>query len=263
MKSVILAAGKGTRLKHYTEKMPKGMLRVNNKTIIEYQIEALHDSGIADVVIVTGYMAEKIRFPGVRYYINREYEDTNMVESLMSARKEFDDDLLVSYSDILYDKSVLDELIDYPGDFVVIVDVDWKRYWMLRYGRINHDTESLSLSDDRRITELGSQDPPADEIDARYVGLLKFSRQGLETVERIYDEMRESHWNLPWQKSGNVFRKAYMTDLLQEIIDRGYDVNAMLIRNRWIELDTVEDYDKARAWFNDGTLKDRLHLDLG
>lgn len=263
MKAIILAAGKGTRLKHYTEDIPKGMLKFNNKTLIEYQIEACRKSGIDDISIVTGYKAEKINTPNVKYYLNKDYENTNMVESLMSARKEFDDEIIISYADILYDKAIINELIDYPGDFVVTVDVEWKRYWRLRYGHIDHDTESLSISDDGEIRELGSPNPPATEIDARYVGLLKFSRQGLKTMEEIYDDVRRSLWNLPWQRSGNVFQKAYMTDLIQEIIDRGYVVKAMSIRNGWIELDTVEDYDKARVWFSDGTLKDKLHLDLG
>ena len=101
MKAAILAAGQGTRLKKYTENLPKGMLKFAGKTMIERQIETYQKCGITDIIVVRGFAADKITYPGVRYYENADYENTNMVESLMAARQEFDDDIIVSYSDIL------------------------------------------------------------------------------------------------------------------------------------------------------------------
>ena len=91
MKAIILAAGQGTRLKKYTENLPKGMLEFDKKTIIERQIDTYRRCGISDIIVVRGFAADKIAYPDVRYYENADYAETNMVESLMAAKQEFDD----------------------------------------------------------------------------------------------------------------------------------------------------------------------------
>ena len=96
MKAIILAAGQGTRLKKYTENLPKGMLMFEGKTVIERQIEMYRKCGIEDIIIATGFAAEKINYSGVKYYKNEDFANTNMVESLLAAKCEFDDDIIVS-----------------------------------------------------------------------------------------------------------------------------------------------------------------------
>ena len=106
MKAIILAAGQGTRLKKYTENLPKGMLEFQGKTIIERQLETYRSMGIDDIIVVRGFAADKIDYQGVKYYENPNYATTNMVESLLMARSEFDDDIIVSYSDILFSHEI-------------------------------------------------------------------------------------------------------------------------------------------------------------
>ena len=97
MKAMILAAGQGTRLKKYTENLPKGMLSFMGQTIIERQIEMYRKCGIENIIVVRGFAADKIGYEGVTYYTNEDYANTNMVESLMAAKSEFDEDMIVSY----------------------------------------------------------------------------------------------------------------------------------------------------------------------
>lgn len=159
MKAIILAAGQGTRLKKYTENLPKGMLEFDGKTIIERQIETYHRCGITEIIVVRGFAADKITYSGVKYYENADYANTNMVESLMAAKQEFDDDIVVSYSDILFEESMLKGMMDSKDDFVVAVDENWQEYWHARYGRVDFDTESLTLDKNDNITELGLEAP--------------------------------------------------------------------------------------------------------
>ena len=79
---MILAAGQGTRLMPFTKGMPKCMVKVIDRPLIEYQINALNSLGVADIIIVRGYQGEKIKYPGIRYYENNEYKTTNIVYSL-------------------------------------------------------------------------------------------------------------------------------------------------------------------------------------
>lgn len=254
MKAIILAAGQGTRLKKYTENLPKGMLRFDGKTIIERQIEVYRRCGITDIIVVRGFAADKITYPDVKYYENADYANSNMVESLMTAKQEFDDDMIVSYSDVLFQESMLRGMMDRKDDFAVAVDTNWQEYWQARYGKIDFDTESLSLDEHDNITELGLEAPRLEDIDARYIGLLKFSKNALKKIVEIHDRDYEAYQDRPWKQSGKTIRKAYMTDLLQAVIESGDSVRAVRFRNGWIEFDTNEDYETAVQWVENGTI---------
>ncbi len=260
MKAIILAAGQGTRLKKYTENLPKGMLSFAGKTIIERQIETFRKCGINDISIVKGYAAEKITYDGVKYYINENYVNTNMVESLLTAKTEFDDDIIISYSDILFEENMLKEMRDTDGDFLVAVDENWKEYWKLRYGTVDYDTESLSINSNDVITELGLENPRVESISARYIGLLKFSREGLSDIVEMMDNAYKGYWDKPWQQSGKIVQKAYMTDLLNALIESGKKVKAVRFNNGWVEFDTNEDYEKAVEWIESDILKRIIHI---
>lgn len=262
MKGIILAAGQGTRLKKYTKDLPKGMLSFMGKTIIERQMEAYRSCGIDDIVIVRGFAADRITYGGVKYYDNERYAETNMVESLMAAREEFDDDVIVSYSDILFEKSMLEKMASLAEDFAVAVDDNWMAYWKKRYGRTDFDTESLTIDDGGNIVELGLADPPAGSMDARYVGLLKFSKRGLGLIQKMMETAYREYENRPWQQSGQPVKKAYMTDLLNAVIESGKEVRAVRFKNGWIEFDTNEDYENAVAWAGDGSLREMLAIDV-
>lgn len=256
MKAIILAAGQGTRLKKYTENLPKGMLVFDGKTIIERQIEIYKKCGIEDIIVVRGFAADKINYSGIKYYTNEDYENTNMVESLLAAKDEFDSDVIVSYSDILFEESMLKKMLEVSDDFACAVDDNWKMYWQMRYGKVDFDTESLSLNSDDTIKELGLENPPLESIDARYVGLLKFSKAGLDVIQSIMKEAHEKYENKPWQQSGKIVQKAYMTDLLNAIIESGKCIKAIRFNNGWIEFDTNEDYENAVEWLKKGTLRE-------
>lgn len=255
MKAVILAAGQGTRLKKYTENLPKGMLSFMGKTIIERQIEMYRKCNIEDIIVVRGFAADKIQYGGIKYYTNEDYANTNMVESLMAAKSEFDDDIILSYSDILFEEQMLRAMMSSTEDFAVAVDDNWKEYWQKRYGRVDFDTESLSLDADGNIVELGLEAPALEDIDARYIGLLKFSKAGLKHIETIMEEAYRNFADKPWQQSGKPVKKAYMTDLLNAVIESGKKVKAECFCNGWVEFDTNEDYEKACEWARDGSLK--------
>lgn len=196
----------------------------------------------------------------MKYYENTDYADTNMVVSLMTARQEFNDDIIVSYSDILFEEKMLKGMIDSMVDFAVAVDDNWKEYWKARYGDVDFDTESLSLDEKDNITELGMEAPKLEDIDARYIGLLKFSQNGLEKIASIFDRDCEEYWDKPWKQSGKNLRKAYMTDLLQAVIESGTPVKAVKFKNGWIEFDTNEDYETAIKWEDTGMLDKLIQL---
>ena len=261
-KTIILAAGKGTRLKKYASDKPKGMLKIGNNSLIERQIKQFNYLGIKDISIVRGFMGHKIKFPNIVYFENEQFDKSNMLVSLFSAREKMDGDIIVSYGDIMFSQSLLENLLIEKGDIVVSVDVSWKLYWMMRYNTIHYDTESLRLDRNNLIISLGEPNPRNENIDGRYVGLIKFSQKGLNSIKKIWKKYKNDYWNKPWQVSGKPMRQAYMTDMLQALIDNNYQVNASLTQNGWIEFDTDSDYENAQSWMRSGTLTTTLGIEI-
>lgn len=260
MKAIILAAGQGTRLKKYTKALPKGMLEFGGKTLIERQIEQYRQCGIDKIIVVRGYEADKIAYENIQYYDNQDYLNTNMVVSFLCARPEFDEDVILSYSDILFSKKMLKEMMAAKDDFACAVDVKWQDYWKKRYGKVDFDTESLEIDGNGCITSLGTSDPPLSDIDARYIGLLKFSVAGLKKIAQLWDRDCKIFQNRPWQLSGKKIQQSYMTDLLNALIAEGNPMKAVPFKNGWIEFDTNEDYEKQSKWLEDGSLDQFITL---
>ncbi len=256
MKSIILAAGMGTRLGKYTENLPKCMLHFNGKPLIVQQVETLHKAGITDITIVRGYNADKIQIPGVKYYHNPNYATTNMVETLFCAEKEMDgsDDILVCYADILYEPQILRKVLESRADVGVTVDEDYWEYWQARSDEPEKDMESLIISGEK-IVELGNTKCTREEAKVRYVGLIKFSRAGIQKLRKVYHQNKQENYLLdqPWLRSKS-FKKAYMTCMLQALINAGQEVKPIIIRRGWLEFDMVEDYEKYTQWLKEGSL---------
>ena len=128
MKIIILAAGKGQRLSPLTDEKPKCMVKLFGKSLLEWQIDVFRELNINDISVVTGYKKELISINNVKFYHNSDFENTNMVETLFCAEKEFDDTIIVSYGDIIFETSVLQKLIESKEEFSIIVDKKWKKY---------------------------------------------------------------------------------------------------------------------------------------
>jgi hypothetical protein len=113
-----------------------------------------------------------------------------------------------------------------------------------------------------RVIELGSTGCGVDAAPARYVGLIKLTPAGVARFLETYDRLRAAHWddNARWRHSRS-FRTAYMTCMLQELIDAGIEVRAVPVERGWLEFDTVEDYEKALKWAREGTLEQFIRLD--
>jgi len=261
MKAIILAAGMGTRLGKYTENLPKGMLPFLGKSLIERQVETLRSCGINDIVIVTGYKNEAIQIPGVRYYHNDDFASTNMVETLFRAEQELRGDAVVTYSDIIYERRVLMNVLNSKVDIGVTVDKDYIGYWKARLDDPEKDMESLIVDKEGNIVELGDTRCTRDKALVRYVGIIKFSASGAEALKKVYHKERAQHYNkdTPWLRS-ECFRKGYMTCMLQALVNAGYRVSPIYISRGWMEFDTVEDYERGIKWHRESSLNRFIDL---
>tara|TARA_B100000768_G_scaffold177368_1_gene191455 strand:- start:3728 stop:4513 length:786 start_codon:yes stop_codon:yes gene_type:complete len=260
MKAIILAAGKGTRLQKYTFEKPKGMLKFGGKSLIDHQIAVLRHVGIIDITIVVGYKKEHINISGIKTYTNPDFSDTNMVESLFCALPELSNDVLVLYGDIIYEPRLIQNIILSNANISVAVDTDWKKYWIQRYDTVLYDLETLQINEKGLISELGNETTEIDKIDARYIGIVKFSNVGIEILKQCYERNKKIYWNKTWQKSKNTFQNAYMTDMLQQLLDDGNKIFASKQERGWLEFDTNQDYERMKNLLDTGQLNSIIKL---
>jgi choline kinase len=242
MKAIIIAAGSGTRLWPLTDDRPKCMLAINGKPIIEHQLASLRQCGITDITIVKGYKAEQIDCPGTHTIINTDYANNNVLESLFHAEAELTGDVVVSYADIVYRSDVLATLLRSAADISIVVDTDWKGVYV---GRTQHpfDQAEKVIVSDGLVRRIGKH-LHERESDGEFIGLARFSANGCALLRSVHGEVKRRGLEAPFQHA-TTFRKAYLTDIFQELVDRGQAVVPVAIRGGWREIDTTEDLEKA------------------
>lgn len=251
MKMIIVAAGQGTRLRPLTNDKPKCMVEYQNKPIIDYILDTAERCNVNDIAVVNGYKKDVLetylKNKDLTFYTNKNYYQTNMVSSLFCSKEFMNDDLIISYADIIYEKEVLDQLLSSKSDFSVIVDKEWMKLWSIRMENPLEDAETLKVHDDK-IVEIGKKATNYSDIEGQYIGLIRISKSILNRVIDFYDKLdRFALYD------GQTFDNMYMTTFIQLIINNLLDVTPIFINGRWLEIDTIEDllaYNKANLLLN-------------
>lgn len=244
-KALILAAGKGTRLKPLTESLPKCLaIQFHGKTLLQTQLDLLRRAGVHDIVVVRGYEGNKIQYPRVRYVWNRDYETNNILGSLMSATEELDGDVMVSYSDIWYEESVVKKLLRSDKDIAIGVDIDWKDYYEGRKDHPIEEAENVIFDSDNRVIKIGKIGTAGVEVHGEFIGMMKMTSRGCAILKEHYRRAKLLYDGKPFQRA-QEFRNAYLTDILQDMADLGVPIHCEIIGSKWKEIDTVEDFRKA------------------
>ena len=123
MKVVIISAGDASRLSQLIKEKPKGLLDINGKTILDRQISLFRSNGIDDIIIIRGTQSFGIK--NVSYIRDEHCEQHDVLGSLMAAKDEIEGKVITSYSDILFDESILQQLLEFSGDIGIPIDLDW------------------------------------------------------------------------------------------------------------------------------------------
>ena len=241
MNVIILAAGKGERLRPLTNNRPKCLIELFGKSLLQRQIELYQKLGITDITIVTGYKYEQINFPNTTIIYNPNFKTTNMLETLFCAEQKISDSTIVSYGDIVFQQNVLELLIDSKDDISLIIDDNWKNYWEQRFTDPLSDAESLVIHDGY-ISEIGQKTSSYEKICGQYIGLMKFQNSGISKIKEYYHYAKEnSHNNVNILNNSIPFMQSYLTDFLNSIITTGVQIKALPVKNGWLEVDTLDD----------------------
>lgn len=244
LKAIILAAGMGTRLRPYTNDKPKCLVEIKGTSLLDSQLSILKAAEVTDVTLIGGYKSDMLEGKTSNLVVNKDFDKTNMVSSLFCAEAELSGNCLIGYGDIVYSTDILDNLLSSDADIAVVIDKNWQSYWEARLPDPLDDAETLKLSSDGLITEIGCKPNSLEEIEGQYIGLMKFSSRGLQLLKQQYHALCEQGSCM-----GKPIEEAYMTDLIQELINAGHPVTAVPVYSDWIEVDSVTDLE------NDTTLE--------
>ena len=244
MKAIILAAGQGSRLGDICKGRPKCLVSIEDNTLLEIQINTLHACGIEDISVVRGYEGQQIDLPGLTYYENPDYSDTNVLHSLFCARQELNGEFLILYSDILYEQQVVKRLIESTHDIALGVMVNWKEAIRQRDALALEDLEMVCFDSENGIREIGKSLSEKYETQGQFIGMVRCSARGAEILKKNYDRLSKYHSGRMFA-GRDVFEKAYLTDLLQDISHLGVLLHCVIIERGWMEIDTPEDYERA------------------
>jgi L-glutamine-phosphate cytidylyltransferase len=243
MNAIILAAGRGSRMGRSTENSHKCLTILNNKTLLEWQQESLRQAGVDNITVVRGYRSEMIQ-GNFRTIENPRWAETNMVATLFCAPK-FEEDIIISYSDIVYSSRHVKDLVEKEGDIVITADKDWLSLWSSRFTNPFEDAETFKTEGDR-LTVIGGKSNRLENIEAQYMGLLKFSPKGWKIAYELFNSM-----------DGVKQDKLDMTSLLSMLINQT-DIKAVIVEGKWCEVDCYNDVityenllDESNNWSHD------------
>ena len=240
MKAIILAAGRGTRLAPYTNARPKCLVEIDGVSLLARQSLVLSKCGLTDVTVVAGYLAEQIESLGYKTIRNPNYETTNMVASLglVDWSDFLDDDLVISYGDVIHHPYIVSRLMAETADVVVPIDLRFREYWHYRFEQPLLDLETLKLDRDKFIIDIGGVPDSYEGIEGQYMGLLKLSSDAVNRLSLQYKQFLSGG---AISINGRSYETAYMTDLLMDWIVDGVKVASLPCDRDWLEVDTVSD----------------------
>jgi choline kinase len=231
MKAVILCAGRGIRLLPYTQEIPKCLLKFSTKSILEHAIENFKEVGIEQILLVTGFREERIKelikergYSHISYVTNNDYFQTNTAFSLNLALKHMDDDFILINGDVIFDRTILTDLLDHPKKNCVVVDKS-----------IDLNEEEVKvITQNGIISRIGKDLNPAKCM-GEAIGINKIS---CNTILPLVNEFNSLEKN---GELNHFFEKGF--DLLT---NKSCPFGILLTNKPWAEIDTQDDFNYAK-----------------
>ena len=245
MKAIILAAGSGTRLEKYTKKLPKPLVDVNGRSIIERQISLLQKEGITEIYVVRGYKKEKFTFHDVEFIDDDHYMKHDQLGSLIAAKSKISGNVLILFADILFEDTILKQIQSIKAEVAVSVDLNWKNSYELRTDNYASEADKV-LIHNGKIIEISKniQSEGTDKDVGEFLGILKLSEVGSKSLSDKLENFHEGKFH-----DAVSFDNAKLVDILQELVESKINIIPVIIKGKWCEIDTLIDLELAEKLF--------------
>ena len=238
-KAVILSAGQGRRLLPLTKSSPKCLLSISDKTIIEWQIDALLTVGIEEIIVVTGFKTNLVeellqqRYPNhkqIRTLFNPFFEVADNLASCWIARSVMDCDFLLLNGDTIFDVSLLAQVLE-SESAPITLSIDYKKAY---------DADDMKVQlDNKGLVKHVNKILPEDQIDAESIGLIYFRSNGpILFRDAVEDALRYPTELKSW----------YLT-IIDKLAGKNLVNVCSISGHRWCEIDYSSDLTKAQELF--------------
>jgi L-glutamine-phosphate cytidylyltransferase len=253
-KVIIVAAGRGRRLGPETEDIPKCMVRVAGQPILHWQLRAFAAAGLSDIVVVRGYLGDRIDGGrgALSFVDNPHWANNNILASLLCAAEHLPGGFFFSYCDIVYTPEVVARLAARaraanPAPVSLIID----RRWADAYeGRTLHpvsEAELTQVDGQGQVVRVGKGAVAPDKAVGEFIGLAHFSAAGAAALRTVWDEaLAAGGLEAPFGRAATL-RQSYLTDALNVLADQGIRLEPVFIDGQWREIDTPQDLAAARS----------------
>ncbi len=248
MRAIIIAAGRGRRLMPLTADSPKCFAEVQGKRLLDWDLAALLSAGIKEVCFIGGYQIDKVRaqYPQFTFRHNDNWENNNILLSLMYAEDLMDQPFICTYADVLYTSKLVKDLIATSGDAVLSVDTCWRKRYEHRTMHPPDDAEKVIVSNGI-VTKVHRGILP-DDAYGEFTGLAKFSKEGAQKLKEHFQRCKNLYAGKPFREA-SVFEKSYLILLYQEMIEHGVKFTHSDSPGEYLEVDTQQDFELAQKYW--------------
>jgi choline kinase len=262
MKGIILAAGIGNRLSPLTKTIPKFMIPFCNKSLFERNLDIFTKCGIDESIVVIRPDINPPKLSNVKYVIKEKVKGTNMLYSLFCAEKFIESPTVISYGDIIFEKKILDKLLESTADISIVVDVDWIKYFKYRIDDPINDAHECIVANGDNVTSIGLEVENLDDVDGHFIGLMKIQNNGIKILKDFYHKSKLAATETFNPLNPNLpFESSRLVDLIQGLISSGVNIKLIPIQNGWLEFDTVKDYEIYKDMEKKGSLSNLIKLE--
>ena len=230
--ALILAASRGNLLGVLTQHLPKAMLKVNGKPILEQQIQLFRKMEVQNISVVRGYRKETIQYENLSYIDNDDNERSSELYSLYLAKDKLEKDTLICYGDILFRSSILNDLLNQDHDITIVVDADAEA--TDGYHEYVKTSKKYNVIEETANLVEMSSDLKADQIHGEFIGLWYLSNDGSAIVKETLEELFKEE----------NFMQMRMADLMNKLLKKK-PIRILYIHSSWLDVDTITDLHKA------------------
>tara|TARA_B100000989_G_scaffold53782_1_gene36049 strand:- start:16269 stop:16991 length:723 start_codon:yes stop_codon:yes gene_type:complete len=230
MNVIILAAGRGSRLKNLTKTIPKCLLKINEKSLLSRQLNIYNSiNEIHEIAIVRGYLGERVKDNRIKYYFdNHNWKNTSIVSSLYICKEILmKKECIISYGDIFFGKKIIRSLINNSDDIAISYDANFLSLWSKRFSNPLEDLETFIKDKNNFLEEIGGKTDNIKSIEGQYMGLLKIKPNGWKKIEKILSKIN--------------FDNLDITQLLNLLIKENIKIKVLKNEEAWGEVDTPTD----------------------
>lgn len=229
-----------------TADTPKCYAEVGGRRLLDWALRAFAGAGISDICFIGGYQMDKVRrdYPQFTFRHNDNWENNNILLSLMYAEDLMEDGFVCCYSDILFTSDVVRRVLAHKSDIALSVDTRWLERYVYRTQHPPDDAEKVTVLNGT-VTRVHRSIEPG-EAHGEYTGIAKFTTLGADKLREHFHAARERFAGKPFREAA-VFEKAYFIHLLQDMIETGVVMGHADTPGNYLEVDTQQDFELART----------------